>query len=133
MSWLWTRASVSVSSGVTKELWRREPIVARIASVICEVVAMHDQLIPDVSLGTHFFNDLVEHDVLYVAYFPKKSGNFLDAEWFRDAPSRLLELDPTAGALEHVVRVIDCSDVGGAVFLRADATAQEAVVFRAES
>ena len=30
MSWLWTRASVSVSSGVTKELWRREPIVARI-------------------------------------------------------------------------------------------------------
>jgi pyruvate, water dikinase len=102
------------------------------ASVICEVVAMHDQLIPDVSLGTHFFNDLVEHDVLYIAYFPKKSGNFLDADWFRNAPSRLLELDPTAGALEHVVRVIDCNDVGGAVFLRADATAQEAVVFRAD-
>jgi hypothetical protein len=100
------------------------------ASVICEVVAMHDQLIPDVSLGTHFFNDLVEHDVLYVAYFPKKSGNFLDVDWFRNAPSRLLELDPAAAALEHVVRVIDCQDVGGTVFLRADATAQEAVVFR---
>jgi hypothetical protein len=102
------------------------------ASVICEVVAMHDQLIPDVSLGTHFFNDLVEHDVLYVAYFPRKSGNFLDTEWFRSAPSRLLELDPTAASLEHVVRVIDCQDVGGAVFVRADATAQEAVVFRAQ-
>jgi hypothetical protein len=102
------------------------------ASVICEVVAMHDQLIPDVSLGTHFFNDLVEHDVLYVAYFPKKSGNFLDAEWFRSAPSRLLELDPTATALEHVVRVIDCTNETATVFLRADATAQEAVVFRAD-
>jgi hypothetical protein len=102
------------------------------ASVICEVVAMHDQLIPDVSLGTHFFNDLVEHDVLYVAYFPRKSGNFLDVEWFCRAPSRLLELDPIAAALEHVVRVIDCKDVGGEVFLRADATAQEAVVFRAD-
>ena len=102
------------------------------ASVICEVVAMHEGLIPDVSLGTHFFNDLVEHDVLYVAFFPKKSENFLDATWFRDAPSRLLELDPTATALEHVVRVIDCRDAGGAVFLRADATAQEAVVFRAD-
>jgi hypothetical protein len=28
------------------------------------------------------------------------------------------------------MRVIDCQDVGGTVFLRADATAQEAVVFR---
>ena len=93
---------------------------------------MHERLIPDVSLGTHFFNDLVEHDVLYVAYFPKKTGNFLDAEWFAKAPSRLLELDPSATSLDHVVRVIDCKDVGGQVFLRADATAQEAVVFRIE-
>lgn len=100
------------------------------ASVICEVVAMHERLIPDVSLGTHFFNDLVEHDVLYIAFFPRKSGNFLDAEWFRNAPSRLLELDPSAGALEHVVRVIDCSTQGDGIYLRADATAQEAVVFR---
>jgi hypothetical protein len=102
------------------------------ASVICEVVAMHERLIPDVSLGTHFFNDLVEHDVLYVAYFPKKTGNFLDTEWFAKAPSRLLELDPSAVALDHVVRVIECRDTGGPVFLRADATAQEAVVFRYE-
>jgi hypothetical protein len=102
------------------------------ASVICEVVAMHERLIPDVSLGTHFFNDLVEHDTLYVAYFPKKTGNFLDAEWFKNAPSRLLEFEPGAGAMEHVVRVIECADVGGQIFLRADATAQEAVVFRIE-
>lgn len=102
------------------------------ASVICEVVAMHERLIPDVSLGTHFFNDLVEHDVLYVAYFPRKSGNALDEDWFRSAPSRLLELEPTAGALDNVVRVIDCAAMGGGVFLRADATAQEAVVFRVD-
>jgi hypothetical protein len=93
---------------------------------------MHERLIPDVSLGTHFFNDLVEHDVLYIAFFPRKSDNFLDAEWFRTAPSRLLELDPSATALEHVVRVIDCNLPDGGIFLRADATAQEAVVFRAE-
>lgn len=103
------------------------------ASVICEVVAMHERLIPDVSLGTHFFNDLVEHDLLYVAYFPKKTGNFLDDEWFRRAPSRLLELEPSAGALENVVRVIECADVGGQILLRGDAAAQEAIVFRAEA
>ena len=58
---------------------------------------MHESLIPDVSLGTHFFNDLVEHDMLYVAYFPKKAGNSIDDEWFRNAPNRLLELEPRRG------------------------------------
>src|SRR5690606_22858977 len=100
------------------------------ASVICEVVAMHERLIPDVSLGTHFFNDLVEHDMMYVAYFPKKTGNSVDEDWFRNAPSRLLELEPSAKALDHVVRVIDFREGDEPVFFRADAQAQEAVVFR---
>jgi hypothetical protein len=101
------------------------------ASVICEVVAMHERLIPDVSLGTHFFNDLVEHDMLYLAYFPKRTGNFLDVNWFRWAPSRLLELVPAAGSLEDVVKVIDCGpDASVRLWLRADATAQVAIVFR---
>jgi len=99
------------------------------ASVICEVVAMHERLIPDVSLGTHFFNDLVEHDMLYVAYFPKKTGNSLDEEWFRQAPNRLLELEPEAGALAEVVRVIDCGNSGQLIWLRADTTVQQALVF----
>lgn len=99
------------------------------ASVVCEVVAMHERLIPDVSLGTHFFNDLVEHDMLYVAYFPKKAGNSIDDQWFRSAPSKLLELEPSATALSKVVRLIDCAQPELAVWLRADATAQHALVF----
>jgi pyruvate,water dikinase len=103
------------------------------AAVICEVVAMHERLIPDVSLGTHFFNDLVEHDMLYVAYFPKKTGNSLDEAWFRRAPNRLPELEPNAGALSEVVRVIDCGNSGQPIWLRADPTVQQALVFTLES
>jgi hypothetical protein len=99
------------------------------ASVVCEVVAMHDSLVPDVSLGTHFFNDLVEHDMLYVAYFPKKAGNQIDDAWFRKARNHLLELTPGAGSLAEVVRVIDCADAGQTVWLRADTTEQRALVF----
>jgi hypothetical protein len=99
------------------------------ASVVCEVVAMHESLIPDVSLGTHFFNDLVEHDMLYVAYFPKKTGNSVNDQWFREAPNRLLELEAGAASLAEVVRVIDCGDPGQRVWLRADTTEQEALVF----
>ncbi len=99
------------------------------ASVVCEVVAMHERLIPDVSLGTHFFNDLVEHDMLYLAYFPGRAGNGLDDAWFRAAPNRLTDLVPDAVPLAEVVRVIECRDDKRPVWLRADATSQEALVF----
>ena len=35
------------------------PIVA-----LCEIYTMHEGLSPDLPLGTHFFNDLVEKDML---------------------------------------------------------------------
>ena len=47
-------------------------------SVLCEIVAMREDLVPDVSLGTHFFNDLVEMDMLYLALFPGRQGQLLE-------------------------------------------------------
>ena len=103
------------------------------ASAICEVVAMHEKLIPDVSLGTHFFNDLVEYDTLYVAYFPNKTGNQIDTAWFENAPNQLAECEADAANFADVVRVIDCSDEANPVWLRADAAAQRAEVFTARA
>jgi pyruvate,water dikinase len=99
------------------------------ASAICEVVAMHKGLIPDVSLGTHFFNDLVEYDTLYVAYFPHKTGNRIDSAWFEAAPNRLVAEDPASEEFADVIRVIDCGHEAAPVWLRADATTQCAEVF----
>ncbi|MDZ7620570.1 MAG: PEP/pyruvate-binding domain-containing protein, partial [Patescibacteria group bacterium] len=45
-------------------------------SVLCEIVAMRDNLTPDVSVGTHFLNELVEMDILYMALFPKQQSNY---------------------------------------------------------
>src|SRR5690606_21662128 len=83
---------------------------------------------PDVSLGTHFFNDLVEYDTLYVAYFPQKTGNQIDAAWFENAPNRLVECKPDAAGYADVIRVIDCPDDAAPEWLRADAAAQRAEV-----
>jgi len=76
-------------------------------SVLCEIVAMREDLIPDVSLGTHFFNDLVECDMLYLALFPGKKGNGWNREFFESAPNRLADLMPDAERWQEVVRVID--------------------------
>jgi pyruvate, water dikinase len=87
------------------------------ACAICEIVAMHGGLIPDVSLGTHFFNDLVEHDLLYLACFPHKEGNRIDEAWLAAAPSQTRELAPSAPArVAACVRWIDLAATGALLF-----------------
>ena len=79
------------------------------ASVLCEIVAMHEHLVPDVSLGTHFLNEVVETDMLYLALFPQRGNNYLSTEWFENAPNRLLEVVPKAGKWVDVIRVIEAA------------------------
>ncbi|MHB0956171.1 MAG: PEP/pyruvate-binding domain-containing protein [Pirellulaceae bacterium] len=78
-------------------------------SVICEIVAMRDDLVPDVSLGTHFFNDLVELDILYFALFPGRPQNHCHREFFLQSPNRLAELLPDAARWSPLLRVLDFS------------------------
>ena len=77
-------------------------------SVLCEIVAMHDNLVPDVSLGTHFFNGLIEMEILYVAIFPRGEGKEgLDLAYFEGAPNRLADIVPEAARWAEVIRVIE--------------------------
>ena len=76
-------------------------------SVLCELALMHEGLVPDISLGTHFFNDLVEMDMLYMAIYPNHADTLYRSEFFEQADNRLTELLPNATAWESVVRVID--------------------------
>jgi hypothetical protein len=80
-------------------------------NVLCEIVAMREDVVPDVSYGTHFFNDIVEAQILYLALFPERDGNFINTELLEKAPNRLRELLPNCPE-EHeaVVRVIDIDD-----------------------
>jgi hypothetical protein len=98
-------------------------------SVLCEIVTMRENLVPDVSLGTHFLNELVEMNILYMALFPERQRNHLNEAFFLDAPNRLLDIVPGAGAWQEMVRVIDTQEVlepGRVVLLLADAGQQEA-------
>ena len=60
---------------------------------------MHEGLVPEASLGTHFFNDLVESDMLYCAIYPTKDGNILNQEFFTKSENRLATLLPEAEPL----------------------------------
>ena len=88
---------------------------------VCEIVAMTEDIIPDVSLGTHFFSDLVEFDILYLALFPGKDDNLLNADFFENAHNRLSELIPRAASYSHVIKIIDAADLGPGCSIRLNA------------
>jgi hypothetical protein len=99
------------------------------ATVLCEIVAMREDLVPDVSLGTHFFNDLVEMDILYLALFPGRKGNSWNYAFFEQTPNRLAELLPGDGRWSEVVRVIDMPRDGATLKLNANALTQQVLCY----
>jgi hypothetical protein len=92
---------------------------------------MHEGLVPDISLGTHFFNDLVELDMLYLAIFPEKHGHLINQDVLTRAPNRLTKLLSDAAPLAHVIRVVDAVDLpaGASMRLYADTIRQDAVCY----
>ncbi|MBK5913843.1 PEP/pyruvate-binding domain-containing protein [Rhodocyclus purpureus] len=100
-------------------------------AALCEIVAMHAHLIPDVSLGTHFINELIEAEMLYFALFPERAGNLIDAEAIRRLPNRLCELLPEAGKWSATLHVADVEP--GSLVLYADSEQQRVVVTAAGS
>ncbi len=102
------------------------------ASVVCEIAAMHEGLVPDVSLGTHFFNDLVEMNMLYLAVSPDRKGHTVNSSLITSLPNKLATLLPSSAGLEPVLWVVDSVDIAGArLQLHADSFKQRAVVYLA--
>jgi pyruvate,water dikinase len=100
-------------------------------SVICEIDIMHEGLVPDLSLGTHFFNDMVEFDILYIAYFFNKEGNIFREDLLQRLPNRFTEYDNGEKSWENIIRVIDARDFkkGKKLFLNANPEKQTAFLF----
>jgi len=98
-------------------------------AVLCEIVAMRDGLVPDVSLGTHFFSELVEQDMLYIAVYPERAETVLRDDFFLRAPNLLLELAPEAALFADTLKVVRVAPETGKVRLHANVLEQEVVCF----
>ncbi|MGK5094239.1 PEP/pyruvate-binding domain-containing protein [Deltaproteobacteria bacterium TL4] len=100
-------------------------------SVLVEIVAMHENLVPEVSLGSHFFNELVESEILYFALFPEQDQNVLNSELLCHLPNRFSELMPEDSKWSNVIRVIDASSLEGnqSMILNANAINQQVICY----
>jgi len=102
-------------------------------SAICEIIGVGMPVTPDVSLGTHFFNDLVEANMLYLAVQPARRGDSLNLAFLAGARNRLADLLPEDAEWAGVVRVIDFPDPadGRRLYLNADSFRQRVVCYLA--
>ena len=97
-------------------------------SVLCEIDTMHEGLTPDLSVGTHFFNDFVERDMLYIGFSASKKQNILNQDLLNELPNRLDAFLPEVSTWSQAVRVIDAPETAK-ISLIADHMRQKAVVY----
>ena len=94
-------------------------------AALVEIAFSAGGLMPELSFGTHFFQDLVESDIFYVALYPEQQDCSLNPELLETEPNRLAQLLPEYSEYQTVVRVADLS--GRPLRLLADIVSQQAV------
>ncbi len=99
---------------------------------LCEIVEMRDGLVPDVSFGSHFFSEIVEDDILYMALFPSQEDTLFQRKFFETSENKLLNMLPDAGKYEHVVRVVDATQLanGETLKLYANSIKQRVIFYK---
>ncbi len=76
-------------------------------AMLIEIARKKGNYVPDLSFGTHFFQDLVESEIRYLPLYPDEAGNAFDEAFLRTAPNLLSALLPDHAHLSDVVHVVD--------------------------
>jgi hypothetical protein len=86
------------------------------ATILAEVGSTRTGYTPEVSYGTHFFQDLIEADIVPLALFPDEEEEHFDAQFLSTAPdalrSLLAERDLPDAAIEACISVVDLDATG---------------------
>jgi hypothetical protein len=92
-----------------------------------EVAYEGGNLMPELSFGTHFFQDLVESDIFYVALFPQKKSVVFNKDKLLEMPNLLTSFLPEERQYENVVKVYDVDS--GRLKIMCDIISQKVVCF----
>ncbi|PKL41409.1 MAG: phosphoenolpyruvate synthase [Spirochaetae bacterium HGW-Spirochaetae-1] len=95
--------------------------------VLVELAQMSENVMPELSFGTHFFQDLVETEIFYIALFPEKQGVYLNMDFLRQYENGILSILPDSGAYADIVHVYDVGS--DTVSIAADIISQRIVCY----
>jgi hypothetical protein len=101
------------------------------SAMLMEIARQKGNYLPDLSFGTHFFQDLVEASIRYLPLYPDDPKNVFNEPFFLESRSILEDLLPEFAHLSDTVRVIDVPRETGGLILRVlmNADLDQAVAF----
>ena len=96
-------------------------------AALAEIAFPLRNLIPELSFGTHFFQDLVETNIFYVALFPENKEVVFDYKWFSQFKNSFADILPQSAKYGDLIGVYDVNDKG--VKIMSDVVSQKVVCF----
>ncbi len=94
---------------------------------LVEVAEMSRDVMPELSFGTHFFQDLVETEIFYIALFPENEGVHLNMDFPERHLKPAVDLMPENSSYDNIVKVYDV--VEGVINVAADIISQKLVCY----
>jgi len=76
-------------------------------SLLIEIARMKGNYVPDLSFGTHFFQDLVEADIKYLPLYPDDKGVVFNEDFLNESPNILKHILPEYASLADTIKLID--------------------------
>ena len=80
-------------------------------AMLIEIARKTGDYLPELSFGTHFFQDLVEANIRYLPLYPDDFQNAFNQAFFDRAENVLTSFLPDAKSLAEVLKVVDVPDL----------------------
>ena len=100
-------------------------------AALIEVAKEQRSYLPELSFGTHFFQDLVESGIFYLPLYPDQPGIMFKESFFNSTRNLLPELLPEYAHISDALRVFDIPDNynGRTLSLHMNSELEQAVAF----
>ncbi|MFN3194787.1 MAG: PEP/pyruvate-binding domain-containing protein [Chlorobiota bacterium] len=77
------------------------------AAMLIEVARKNKDYVPELSFGTHFFQDLVEANIKYLPLYPDDENSIFNDEFFLNTPNSLSQFINNVEDYEDTIRLIN--------------------------
>ncbi len=100
-------------------------------SVLVELSWKESGFAPELSYGTHFFQDLVEDRIIYLPVYPDNTNSDFNKTFFMEAENKLSEIIPGNEHLDGIIKLIDVHETTGGLHANvfADPQTRQAICY----
>jgi hypothetical protein len=99
------------------------------ASVLVEAAESKGGYMPELSFGTHFFQDLVETRIFYTAIFPGQEDVVFNAKLLDNHKNCFVDLLPDYAKWQSVIKVMEYINESKELWIESDMQTQQTVCF----